>query len=358
MTIAASDAAGLEAHSTVVQSAIVSNTAQGLAQFVSELLPNDNDYTTRRARAARPAATRVRIGPTTARSASSATSTSTRARAGDARPRRRGLHEHRALDRPDRRSRTLADFYPNIGNLTKSSARAIGILVVMNDLRAASEAYLDNAIVDAGGNVTVSAEETAQLLSEATSTVTASGGSFYGGGTVQAINGQVVTNVVLASATASITDSDVTADGDVTVAAANHAGIDATLLVATNSGDTAVSISLAFNSLGWKSQNILFNLVDAVLGSPIVSGALDGEDPVARLGDDQELDDHAGGNLTVTADGAALLNATVSNAADSAAAALFNATGKAIGLAVAQNKVSSEALASIDGLRRRRPTAT
>ena len=44
-------------------------------------------------------------------------------------------------------SATPADFYPNIGNLTDSNARAIGILVLLNDLRAKSEAYIDNAHV-------------------------------------------------------------------------------------------------------------------------------------------------------------------------------------------------------------------
>ena len=54
---------------------------------------------------------------------------------------------------------SIADYYPNLGNLTKSDARAIGLLIVMNDLRAKSEAYIDNAVVDAGGSVTVTAEE-------------------------------------------------------------------------------------------------------------------------------------------------------------------------------------------------------
>ena len=135
--------------------------------------------------------------------------------------------------------------------------------------------------------MTVSAAETAQILSEATSTVTASGGSFYGGGTVQAINGQIVTNVVLASATASITDSDVTAGSDVTVVAANNAGIDATLMVATDSRRHAVAITLAFNSLGWNSQNFLFNLVDTMLGDPPIAVGARRRGAVGRLGDDQ-----------------------------------------------------------------------
>ena len=244
---------------------------------------------------------------------------------------------------------SIADYYPNLGNLTKSDARSIGLLIVMNDLRAKSEAYLDNALVAAGGDVTVSAEETAQLASEALTTVTASGGSFYGTGTVQAITGQVVTNVVLASATAMVSDSDVTAGGDVTVSAANHAGIDATLLTAANSGDTAVNVSLAFNSIGWKSQNILFNLADSILGEPLIAGAMGGESPSLVSATITGSTIEAGGDLTVLADGAALLNATVSNAADSTASALFGATGKAVGIVVAQNKVSTKTVASITG---------
>ena len=123
-------------------------------------------------------------------------------------------------------------------------------------------------------------------------------------------------------------------------------------------GDLALAIALAFNSIGWKSQNILFNLVDSILGEPLIAGALDGEDPSLVSATITNSTIHAGGNVDVSADGAALLNATVSNAADSTASALFNAKGKAVGLAVAQNKVSSKALATIDGLgrhRRRRP---
>ena len=124
------------------------------------------------------------------------------------RPRRDGLrHGPVAEDHRRRRPRRLL---PEHRQPDRSRTRArSAILVVMNDLRAKSEAYIDNAHRRRRRNVTVNADETAQLLSEATSTVTASGGSFYGAGTVQAINGQVVTNVVLASATAAITDSDV-----------------------------------------------------------------------------------------------------------------------------------------------------
>ena len=133
----------------------------GSPSTLSDLLPNDNDYTTKSGDA------RDQAGRRTCGSAADDGALGVVGHVyefnglvpDDARPRRRGLHRHRALDRPHASQPTLADFYPNIGNLTKSNARAIGILVVMNDLRAASEAYLDNAIVDAGGSVTVNAEE-------------------------------------------------------------------------------------------------------------------------------------------------------------------------------------------------------
>jgi hypothetical protein len=40
--------------------------------------------------------------------------------------------------------------------------------------------------------------------------------------------------------------------------ASNTSVIDATVLsTAANTGDTAVAVTLAFNSLGWESQNLL-----------------------------------------------------------------------------------------------------
>ena len=42
---------------------------------------------------------------------------------------------------------------------------------------------------------------------------------------------------------------------------------------------TAIGAVLAFNSIGWKPSNILFNAVDALLGDPLISTAFDGEQP-------------------------------------------------------------------------------
>jgi len=186
VTIAASDAAAIESHATVVQSAVVTNTAQGLAQALSDLLPVDNDFTTKSGTRSVDPGSRVRIasdyvvpgvvaGHVYEFKGSAAESIDL------------GAEDYSITSRWTDLSvqPVLADFYPNIGNLTKSSARAIGILIIMNDVRATSEAYLDNALVTAA-SLAVTADEVAQILSEATSTVEASGGSFKGGGTVQA----------------------------------------------------------------------------------------------------------------------------------------------------------------------------
>src|SRR5260221_5124252 len=38
-------------------------------------------------------------------------------------------------------------------------------------------------------------------------------------------------------------------------------------------------VTLAFNSIGWKPQNILFNAVDAIISEPAISSAFRGEGP-------------------------------------------------------------------------------
>ncbi|MDZ7841198.1 MAG: DUF4347 domain-containing protein [Gammaproteobacteria bacterium] len=311
--------------------------------------------------------------------------------------------------------------FPNIGNLTDSNSIAAGGMVVMNDVRGAVEAYIKQSVVEAGGDVDVSASEAAGLRSDILSNVSSSGGSAFGTGTSLAINGQIATNLVLSSADAYILDSRVesgaadyllsdadsddrsvaagdvvgiddpsaftgsgagtegaryawlgTADeganldltdedfnntdrwrlldgaGDLAVAADNTSGVDATLKASTQTGDTGVGITLAFNTIGWQPQNVLFNAVDALLGDPLISEAFDGEDPARTHAYILNSDIDAGGDVDVSADNAAQLNATVSNAAESAASALFGATGQAFGGILASNKVSTSSRAYID----------
>ncbi len=160
----------------------------------------------------------------------------------------------------------------------------------------------------------------------------------------------MVTNRVVTHTTAALDASTVTATaGDIAVTADNAAGIDATLLTTLNSGDEAVSVSLAFNTLGYKPSNALFNLIDAILGDPLISTAFKGEDPALALATVTGTTLSATGAIIVAATNRAALNATVSNAADSTAGALFGAKGSAVGAIVASNKVSSGARATLDG---------
>ena len=53
------------------------------------------------------------------------------------------------------------------------------------------------------------------------------------------------------------------------VDAENTSQMDAKTLSATSSGETAVGVVLAFNTIGWQAQNVLFNTLDALVGSSI-----------------------------------------------------------------------------------------
>ncbi len=345
ITVDAQDAASIESRSTVVQQAIVSNTAQGIAAYIDQILPLDYDYTTRSGSRTLRTGDQVRVG------------TGYDTTKGDVGSLYRYLGTGATLDlgtlsyKTDTvnwkklgTGTTAEELYPGIGNLTKSDARAIGVLVVLNDVRASAEAWVDHTDLQAG-TIAIGASEAAQLLAEVTSTVEASGGSFYGTGTVLAANGILATNVVLSKAAATADHSVL--DGAVSVTAANRAAIDATVQAATATGDTGVSVVLAFNTLGWKSQNFIFNAVDALLGDPLIAGAFNGEQPAEATAIVRNSTVR-GTSLAITADNAAQLNATISNAAESAASALWKATGKAIGGLLASNKVSSAATARLE----------
>ncbi len=245
----------------------------------------------------------------------------------------------------------LQDLYPDIGNLTDSDARAYGLLLVQNDLSAETFARVERTTVDAG-EVEVVAIENTRLKSISESNVSASGGSAFGEGDVIALNGNVATNIVQSQATVLVRDSRITSTatgttGDVMLNAENTSAMDARVLTTMDSGDKAGGITLAFNTMGWRAQNVLFNTLDALIGDPLIADAFGLENPARATVALEDTSVTAAGDMSVTANNAAQLNATVSNAANSAASALFGASGKAIGAAVAMNKVSSAADATI-----------
>ena len=247
----------------------------------------------------------------------------------------------------------LTDVFPDVGNLAESNARATGGLIVLNDVRGEVESAISNATVDAGGDVSVNAIENATLLSTAETNVSASGGSAWGTGEVVAYNGQIVSNVVLSKSNAFIVNSTIGSNapisGNLSVNAENTSRMDATLNSGTSTGDTAVAFTFAFNTVGWKAQNVLFAAADAfVSGDPLVAGLFEGAEPAEVQAYIVNSDVDVAGDVSVTAAGEALLNATTSNATESAAGALIDATGESEGDIVTTNKVNSFAKAYID----------
>ena len=217
------------------------------------------------------------------------------------------------------------------------------------------QARLDRTTINAS-EVRVTADENAQLKADALSTVESSGGSAFkelGEGTVVAANGLIATNVLQAQADAIVRDSSITTtaasrSGDVTVEAINDARLDATLLARTDTGEKGGGVTLAFNTLGWEAQNLLVNTFDALIGDPLYAGAFGGEVPARAHAEVSNTPIDAAGAINVHADNAAQLNATVSNAASSAASALFDAGGWSAAGLLASNKVSTSAKAYID----------
>ncbi|MCP3935863.1 MAG: hypothetical protein GY708_10880, partial [Actinomycetia bacterium] len=229
-----------------------------------------------------------------------------------------------------------ADYIPNIGNVTGSDSVAIGGLVIRNDVRSDANALIDNADVEAGGNVVVSALSNAEIAATILSQVSSSGGSAFGTGTSLAINATIATNLVQSDTSAKITNSEISAGttsiGNISVAADNTSGIDATILSSTSTGDTGVGVTIAFNTIGWQSQNVLFEAIDALIG-----GIIGTEDPARVVAAIEDSTIDAAGSLSVTADNDIGLNATVSNAATSEASALFGATGMSASAVLASN---------------------
>ncbi|MBF0461945.1 MAG: hypothetical protein HQL87_11155, partial [Magnetococcales bacterium] len=238
---------------------------------------------------------------------------------------------------------SLDSMVPSLGNLAASSSMGVGGIVVRNDVRGDVTSYIDNTTVTAGGDVTISATQAAQIEADLEGTATAGEGSAFGTGGSLAVNGQIATNLVLGSASATLTHSAVTAGGSLTVGANNNAAIDASLDAATSASDAAVGVTLAFNTIGWQAQNILFAAIDALVGTDI--GAAQTAAVLASATDNTLT---IGGGLTVNATSGAEINATVSNVATSEASALFGAESKAASAVLSSNMVNSSATAQLN----------
>ena len=155
---------------------------------------------------------------------------------------------------------------PEENNITPSDSIGVGGIVVRNDLRGSTDAYVDQVSLTVG-TLDISALEEATLKATVDSAVSSSGGSAFGVGTSLAVNGAIATNTVLSQVNAFAANSTITAQvGDVTLDAQNRSSIDAITKSATTSNNIAVGATLAFNTIGWEPQNLLFDSIDALAG--------------------------------------------------------------------------------------------
>ncbi len=213
-------------------------------------------------------------------------------------------------------------------NITPSDSVAIGGLVVLNDVRSRVDAYIDTAKVTAG-SVNVTATNASVIRAMTDNTSSSSGGDVWGKGKSLAATGVLSTNVVQGGASAYITGSTITttSHGDLVVQAENVSQVDATTKSASISGANSYSFLLAFNTIGWEAQNVLFNTVDALLGDPLISNALGHNTPDGTLAyvHDTKLD--VAGSISVFSIDRSQINSLVSNMATSAPSAFFGAAG-------------------------------
>ena len=176
-------------------------------------------------------------------------------------------------------------------------------VVVRNDVRGEVESVVNNTTLT-GGSIAVQAVENAQLNAMENSAVTAQSSER---------GGVIATNLVQSSSHATITNSDVTStSADILVDAKNTSIINASTTSAARASD-AIGVVVAFNTIGWEAQNLLFNAIDALIGSPEVADAFGAENPAEVLAYIQDSTVNAAGDVIVHAENLAQLNAALAN---------------------------------------------
>ena len=184
----------------------------------------------------------------------------------------------------------VSSVIPQGFNVTDSDSYGVGGIIITNDLRAETKAYISHAFVVAqDGDITVQSIEDALMNAVVDASVISSGGSAIGGGDSIAVNGIIATNTLNGGAraytdTANLSALDDTSGlGNILVDAQNTAQMTATNNAITTSGDTAVGIILAYNSVGYQATNLLFATVDALLGDASILGDPDAVEAEAYM---------------------------------------------------------------------------
>ncbi|MGA1726394.1 MAG: hypothetical protein ACO38G_09840, partial [Burkholderiaceae bacterium] len=202
----------------------------------------------------------------------------------------------------------------NVKKVTKpKGATSIGGLVVRNVVKGGANAYVMNVNANVGSmSVLASDNAVIKAMLKASAEV-----HTEGKGLSLAVGGVISTNVVLGGADAYIKDSQVVANlGDVKVEALNSAHIVANNNSSVTSTGISVGVTLAFNTVGWADQNVLFNAIDTLVGSSIGE-----EDSVEAYAHVENSDIFAQGSVLVLATDESYIKARITNETGSSTSA-------------------------------------
>ena len=221
-------------------------------------------------------------------------------------------------------------------SLSSSGGKAaVGGTAVRNDARSRTIASIDDAKVATGGLLAVTADESATITSAADGTAKTDQSGTPMASSGFALNGLIVSNLMLAESAATVSDSDLVVAGDLVVDAVNSSTVAADNTAALRSSGTAAGVLLAFNTVGWNAVDLISQTVDTIVGQvgseqPITVIARV-SDSTLKIGGDAEI------NADVTADISSMISNKVSSRAGAASASLV----------LSANQVSSTASAML-----------
>ena len=241
---------------------------------------------------------------------------------------------------------------PETPLVTLTSVRAT------NTLRRDVESSVTRSNIDATGDVNVMAVGDPRLIATTDSVALRVKESGNVTSNAKGVAATLAVNVLLGGVDAHVVDSTVSADNLTIAATTDQALVDATAQAsafAKDSADTVtipgptggnaltIGASLALNFIGWDVTNVTLSAVDAFLGTDF--GADEEPYLVRAYADNTKLT--ATGDIDVAASSAPLINATVTNSAESENHGLFGVKSTAAGAILASNKISSQAVAYI-----------
>ena len=172
----------------------------------------------------------------------------------------------------------------------------------------ATTAYVERAELSAAGPVSVKADESALMHATLDAEVVSSGGGVDGSGASTAANVAIATNWLQGDAHAYIARIR-SRRGRRHRQCGQHNEFGCRGQQATEAGGEAGAGLIAFNAVGWQPQNVLFTLIDTLIGSEEIASAFDANQRISSLAHMDAVDLDASGDLTVTCAYTAILNA-------------------------------------------------